>query len=160
MGRLMLLDRPSSKHGAQRNRKDSIMTDGAERNGLKQVPFQVKGSEFLASRKKGMLADDPGLGKTGQAIMALEKLPPMVNGIIVCPKSAMYTWLTEFELWNSKYKGQFVVVRGTADKRARMYAQRPFVVVTYESYKADLKANRAPCNYQFAIADEGHRAAN
>lgn len=61
-------------------------------------PYQVEGAAWLASRlstgRGGLLADDPGLGKSAQAIaaiLAVRALP----ALIVCPKSLRINWLRE-----------------------------------------------------------------
>ena len=52
---------------------------------------QVSGVEFLITRRQALLADDPGLGKTVQAIVAkaLFRLGLIRTALIVCPKSTI-----------------------------------------------------------------------
>jgi len=51
------------------------------------LPFQVEGAEFLANNPHGLLADEPGLGKTCQYIRAAELSDSRTN-LVVCPASA------------------------------------------------------------------------
>jgi SNF2 family DNA or RNA helicase len=62
------------------------------------LPFQVVGSEWLASRQRGLLADEMGLGKTVQTLMAL---PHQARAVIVCPKSVRGVWADEILRWRS-----------------------------------------------------------
>lgn len=55
-------------------------------------PFQVEGAEFLAARNAAMLYDDPGLGKSTQA---LASLPKSTRCLIVCPLSVKRVWFNE-----------------------------------------------------------------
>lgn len=54
-------------------------------------PFQTLGSYHLASRFRGLNADDPGLGKTLQAIAAVE-LVGARTVLVVCPASVRSSW--------------------------------------------------------------------
>ena len=62
-------------------------------------PYQIDGAAFLASRKHALLADEPGLGKTAQAIKALCVLPgdPVLLSrvLVVCPASVVENWKRE-----------------------------------------------------------------
>lgn len=57
-------------------------------------PFQQKGSDFLASRRFALLADEPGLGKTVQAIQAVETVKAE-RILVVCPASVRLNWRQE-----------------------------------------------------------------
>ncbi len=54
--------------------------------------YQRQGVAWLKSHTKGLLYDDPGLGKTRQAIAAW---PSDVMGIVVCPASVKQVWANE-----------------------------------------------------------------
>lgn len=60
----------------------------------KLKPFQVIGSHFLQSRSHALLADEPGLGKTVQAIHAAEALN-FRRILVVCPASVRTNWYQE-----------------------------------------------------------------
>lgn len=59
-------------------------------------PFQEAGAEFLATRHHALLADQPGLGKTLQAIGAVEKLG-LRRVLVVCPASVRTNWAKEVD---------------------------------------------------------------
>lgn len=59
-------------------------------------PYQVAGAEWLASKTQAMLADDMGLGKSAQTIMAADKIKAK-NILVVCPASVRINWSREFE---------------------------------------------------------------
>lgn len=62
-------------------------------------PYQTTGSAFLANAGAAGCFDDPGTGKTVQAITALEELPDAYPVLVVCPKTAKATWSREFARW-------------------------------------------------------------
>jgi len=58
---------------------------------LTPFDYQVTGSDFLASRRRCLLLDDPGTGKTLQAILAADKLDSSSLDVI-CPASVVRQW--------------------------------------------------------------------
>lgn len=63
--------------------------------------FQTEGVEFLALHDRALLADDMGLGKSVQSLVAL---PENERVIIVCPAAVKYNWRDEAALWRPEYK--------------------------------------------------------
>ena len=59
-------------------------------------PHQRAGVEFLATARRALLADEPGLGKTAQAIRALKRLQDagedVFPALIVCPNTLKKNW--------------------------------------------------------------------
>jgi SWI/SNF-related matrix-associated actin-dependent regulator 1 of chromatin subfamily A len=93
------------------------------------LPYQDEGARWLASRKHALLADEPGLGKTRQAIMACRRLG-VLKVRIICPASVVDNWEREWRRF------------GAAEDRAAM------------SYNAATKAE--PEDVDVLILDEGH----
>jgi SWI/SNF-related matrix-associated actin-dependent regulator 1 of chromatin subfamily A len=58
-------------------------------------PHQADGVAFLISKKRAILADDMGLSKTRQAIVALEVAAPEGIDLVVCPASLKLNWKRE-----------------------------------------------------------------
>lgn len=61
-------------------------------------PFQKTGIEFLTSRRAALLADEPGLGKTAQAIGAAVALGAKQT-LVLCPATIKLNWKREIEQW-------------------------------------------------------------
>ena len=59
-------------------------------------PYQDEGAAFLASKRRAALFDDPGVGKTAQAIRALDAVRAR-RCVIVCPAAVREVWLGEFK---------------------------------------------------------------
>lgn len=57
-------------------------------------PFQIEGTNFLTARRTALLADTMGLGKTIQALAAIEKINSE-NNLIICPASVRTNWRRE-----------------------------------------------------------------
>lgn len=111
-------------------------------------PHQRAGVAFLATAKQALLADEPGLGKTAQAIRALKALQDKGNvvfpALVVSPNTIKKNWEREFKKWWPEINVQ--VINGTAVQRRKQFA--PFlepkedeptphvVVINWESLRA------------------------
>ena len=103
-------------------------------------PHQRAGVAFLATARRALLADEPGLGKTAQAIRALKKLQEdgeeVFPALIVCPNTLKKNWAREFVKWWPDVKTQ--VIKGTAAKRKKQF-EEPDVdvyIINWESLRA------------------------
>jgi len=84
---------------------------------------QRAGVEFLATARQALLADEPGLGKSAQAIRALAyiiKKNPNDHAfpvLVVCPNTLKKNWQREFEKWGPPNRDVLVVTGSAAQKR-------------------------------------------
>jgi len=58
--------------------------------------YQQTGAQHLASKPAALLADEPGLGKTVQAISASDLVKAIII-LVLCPASARINWMREFK---------------------------------------------------------------
>ena len=69
--------------------------------GLALRPFQVAGVEYALAQPNCLIADEPGLGKTLQAIGVANVLGRSIRKIlVVVPASQKKNWLDEFTKWD------------------------------------------------------------
>lgn len=61
---------------------------------MQLYPYQQAGVDFLAGRKAALLADDPGLGKTVQAIRACDAAM-VLKVLVICPAGVLENWKRE-----------------------------------------------------------------
>ena len=61
-------------------------------------PFQRAGVAYLLERRRAFLADEQGLGKTIEALAALEA-DDAYPAVVVCPANLKLNWLREIERW-------------------------------------------------------------
>lgn len=106
-------------------------------------PHQRAGVAFLSASKKALLADEPGLGKTAQAIRALKKLKEdgeeVFPALIICPNTLKSNWVREFERWWPEVTTQ--VIRGAASKRKKQFdiiteTNIDVVIINWESLRS------------------------
>lgn len=68
--------------------------------GLELFGYQRTGVEWLAPRKRALLADGMGLGKTIQGLIAVPENAPV---LVVSPASVRYNWVSEANLWRPDF---------------------------------------------------------
>lgn len=130
---------------------------------LPELPFkhhQLYGVEWLCKTKAGILADDMGMGKTLQAISALDQLlrgQRIRNCLIVCPKTLVGNWEAEFKIW----KDHLCVVALHRTIASRVWqavsSQSHVTIVNYEAIRNSPPPEGA---FDLIIYDEVHRLKN
>lgn len=74
------------------------MTQAIDR--MQPRPYQLDGSAFLASHRRALLADEPGVGKTMQAILAvIQVVGPDDRVLVLCPSIARFHWERQCAVW-------------------------------------------------------------
>lgn len=105
-------------------------------------PHQRAGVDFLVKSRRALLADEPGLGKTAQAIRALKKMfdegQEVFPALVVCPNTLKSNWEREFDRW---WPGVNVsVVKGSAIQRKKAFEEKADVyVINWESLRTHSK---------------------
>lgn len=101
-------------------------------------PHQRAGVDFLSTARRALLADEPGLGKTAQAIRALKRLhdsgEQVFPALVVCPNTLKKNWEREFDKW---WPGVNVtVINGSAvQRRGQFDQQSDVIVINWESLR-------------------------
>ena len=88
---------------------------------------QKGGVRFLATRLRTILGDEPGLGKTAQALIAAVK-----PALVICPATLLQNWADEAATWVPGLTTQ--IISGTAVQRRKQIAtEADLYIVGYES---------------------------
>lgn len=122
------------------------------------LPFQRYGVAWLIKRKKAILADDMGLGKSVQVAVAIRKLIEtgrVVNAAVICPKNLISHWAEIFDKWSPN-----LIVRSDLHATRLTSASRKshISITNYESLRRIL-ANKK-LTIDALICDEAHRLRN
>ena len=101
-------------------------------------PHQRAGVAFLKTARRALLADEPGLGKTAQAIRALKALQDsgeqIFPALIVCPNTLKKNWKREFAKWWPDVNVQ--IIKGSAGQRRKQFEEPADVfVINWESLR-------------------------
>lgn len=119
--------------------------------------FQIFGSESLRKKKRLILGDDPGLGKTVQAIDAWEKIDPETT-LIVVPNSLKLRWRDGF--LDQLGWSDLNIVRGDAKQRVKLIKKESLItVISYDTLRSDIKTLLTK-KYRCIIMDEAHKLKN
>lgn len=108
-------------------------------NGHRPYPFQVAGVKWLIERKHALLADQMGLGKTVQAIIAMRAM--FRNGslqrvLVICPASITSVWEREIRSWAPELRVLNLHTHyGT--RRHMWTAPAEIYVVSYDTFRND-----------------------
>jgi SNF2 family DNA or RNA helicase len=102
-------------------------------------PHQRAGVAFLSAAKRALLADEPGLGKSAQAIRALKNMKDsgeeVFPALVVCPNTLKKNWKREFDRWWPGVNIQ--IIKGTASQRKKQFESNADVyVINWESLRS------------------------
>ena len=124
------------------------------------APFQRYGAAFALRRRRVLLADEMGAGKTMQALAALAVvLHRGASALIVCPAGCRAMWAHEVERWLPRLTPRDVtVVRSSLDAPAPPPAPPPRVVVISFQMLERLRELDVdgPFTFDAVVVDEAH----
>ena len=130
--------------------------DGLELGGVLH-PFQRAGVRYALERRRTFIADEQGLGKTVQALAALER-DDAFPAAVVCPASMKLTWERETHIWLPNRT--VAVLDGRTDGSWAGDAEdADIVVLNYDILEAHL-AKLAGRGLRALILDESHYVKN
>ncbi|HEX4186989.1 MAG TPA: DEAD/DEAH box helicase [Solirubrobacteraceae bacterium] len=135
----------------------SAATDAALRVpglGGELKPFQRAGVQYLLEQRRAFLSDEQGLGKTIEAIAALEA-DAAYPAVVVCPASLKLNWLRELERW---LPGRHVQALSGGGGGAAI-AEADVTVVNYEIVAPRLERLRV-LGPRALVLDESHYCKN
>ena len=104
-------------------------------DGKTLYPYQTDGVEFLALHDRALLADDMGVGKTIQALVAL---PNAQKVLVICPAAVKYNWRNETRMWRPDYETKII----SGKKGFVMPGVGEIVIVNYDILPAWLKPTK------------------
>ncbi len=141
---------------------------------LKVTPYdyQWEGIHFGVAKKKLLIGDEPGLGKTLQSI-GIVNIAGAYPCLVICPSSLKINWQREFE----KFTGKKALILDNATRTSWPYllgmGMFHIAIVNYESLKKffvwdikggsktftlkDVVLNRDVAIFRSVIMDESHR---
>jgi SWI/SNF-related matrix-associated actin-dependent regulator 1 of chromatin subfamily A len=108
------LERQSSS--IENSRADDAEIDVCLAPGMELRPYQRAGVRWALSMDRCLIADDPGLGKTPQAIAATIGTPWAKRVLVICPASVATNWCDEIKRW-SPDKHRVVLACGKVNEK-------------------------------------------
>ena len=156
---------PSTSELYSRNRlaepEDRLQTakETLKKTGRNFHPHQIEGIQWMMNLEAqglgGLLADDPGLGKTYQALSLVATSPPGCTSLIIVPTSILKQW----ESVAIELLGEFAVYLHHGPRRQRPPPQgMKCILTTFGLIRAEEELRQA--QWYRVIVDEAHIAKN
>jgi 3-keto-L-gulonate-6-phosphate decarboxylase len=120
--------------------------------GLDYLPFQKAGIAYAVQRQNTLIADEPGLGKTIEAIGASNMWEDKRSILIVCTGSGRVNWQREFKKWDTK--GLSCAVASKEE-----FPTSDAVIIHYDLLKHHHAAVRER-KWNILVVDEAHKMKN
>ncbi len=143
---------------------DMLEFDSVDRKPL--YPYQSKAVSFIKKAKRVIIGDDRGLGKTVEAIKAMEEIGG--NALIICPAYLIPQWYGEIIKWTKIFGGNIPKVfalMGSKNQKESILREfefceeRKILIVSYRTATISTYKD-IYCNYEVLIVDEVHRISN
>lgn len=126
---------------------------------LDLLPFQDEGAAFLARHSRAGLFDEMGVGKTAQAIRALD-LIKADRVLVICPAVAREVWRGEFKKFARRPR-KILKARSIDDLGLWLRGKCDVLLVSYEmATKWSGRIDNAADLIDVVIFDESHRIKN
>lgn len=142
-------------------------------------PYQKQGIAYALLHKRCIVGDQPGLGKTGQAIATIVGAKSFPC-LIICPSTIKINWQREVEMWTGGKHRAVILSDGNKRTFHQFFSAglADFCITNYESLKkffvesidvpegkrltlAHIKFKEAIVNsFKSVIIDESHRCKN
>ena len=122
--------------------------------GLEYLPFQRAGIAYALDRPNTLMADQPGLGKTIQAIGVINGDPSIKTVLVIVPATLKINWQREVKKWLVR-----PMTIGIASGKDYPNPEPDIVIINYDILKNHRKALRAR-KWDCLICDESHYLKN
>ena len=145
---------------------------------IELYPYQVEAVNFILARKRVIIGEEPGLGKSAEAISAIKqinaeylrtkKLPKALKVLVVCPNTLKENWAREFIKFYPESKGYLKIISGSSLEKIKLLALHYTSLNSNGIYILDYSAlsNNAvfdmlmKFSFDFIVFDEAHRLKN
>src|SRR3954452_16178532 len=154
--------RREQMRAARRRSKETVALSMAEDASLELPPlggelrpFQRAGVEYALAQRRTFLADEQGLGKTVQALAALEADADAYPAVVVCPASLKLTWEREAAHWLPHRRTAVISGRSARGWQRAEADSADIVIVNYDIVDGQL-GRLAELGLRAAVFDESH----
>ena len=135
------------------------MIQVSEMEGLQVEPrvYQIEGATHLARAKRGILADEMGVGKTLEGYLAWRMVGMIGPALIIARANAQVAWLLQAPMAGVQTP---LVISGTRKQRDREWAEvdkLSLVTCTLETLREDAARGVTPKKWGCVIYDEYQR---
>lgn len=117
------------------------------------MPFQRAGVEYALARKHCLIGDQPGLGKTIQAI-GLSNILKTKRNLVICPANVRLNWRREIMGWSTKYGTRAYPILKSSDG---VNPHADWLIVSYDLARSEqIHAALMQLEFDMLVMDEAH----
>jgi SNF2 family DNA or RNA helicase len=119
----------------------------------KYAPYQLAAVEYARLHPHTLIGDEPGVGKTIEAIAIMNDDPTLRKVLVICPAFLKPNWLKELRLWDM-HKHSYSIVNG----KSAEWPDTDIVIMNYDilfDYRAQIRS----LQWDLLIVDEIHKLA-
>jgi len=132
---------------------DSCDEDYPSPPGMEYMPYQKAGVSYALKRGNCLIGDEPGLGKTIQAIGVANAIEAQ-RVLVVCPASIRLNWQREIWAWSTMQKLSTYPILKASDGVSPV---ANFVIISYDLVRKEaLHEALYELDWDMIILDEGH----
>lgn len=116
-------------------------------------PYQIEGARYLARNRRALLADDPGLGKSAQAVVACD-IVQAKSILVICPAIARFNWENEFDKFSMLGPSAWTIVTTSGTARSPI---NDGVICSYDlAIQSTVSTKLLARHWDCVILDESH----
>ena len=120
--------------------------------GLEYLPYQKAGIAYALKHKNCIIGDEPGLGKTIQAI-GLANAIEARNVLVLCPASIRRNWSKEIGIWSTMQRKKVKLI----EKSKSGIEPGNWTVCSYDLARVEgVQTALYSQNWDLIVCDEGH----
>ena len=116
------------------------------------MPFQAAGVEYALCRDHVLLGDEPGLGKTIQAI-GISNAIEATHSLVICPASLRLNWQLEVQRWTVHKRFTYPILKSSDG----VSTQANWVFISYDLLRSNgIFEALLDLQWDHLILDEAH----
>lgn len=121
--------------------------------GMVYMPFQLAGIRYALDRAHALIGDEPGLGKTVQAIGVANAIGAR-RVLVICPASVRLNWRREIRNWSTIPRVSVYPILKSSDG---VSPTAHYLVVSYDLARTEaIHRSLMALNYDLLVIDEAH----
>lgn len=120
--------------------------------GMALYPFQEAGVAYALERRHVILGDQPGLGKTAQAIVIGNEIGAK-RVLVVCPAAVRAQWAKAIRAWSVQSRPSIYVVSKAADGVSPVAG---WTIISYDLARGTLRRTLEAGRWDYVVLDEAH----
>jgi len=115
-------------------------------------PYQEAGVAYALDRRHALLGDQPGLGKTAQAIVIANEMGAK-RVLVVCPAAVRLQWANAIRSWSIQHRPSIYPIQKASDGMSPVAG---WTIISYDLARGSLRTTLERGGWDYVILDEAH----